>query len=331
MGAADPRPEFEDNFIADTAARRMVTRVPTARRGESADEARRALAGQTFDCADTLCVVDEKGRLEGVLRLRDLLAAPAEASIESLMTADPPRSLPDTDQEHVAVLAQRRGLAAVPVVDETGRLLGVVPPEALIDVLRREHVEDLHRLAGIMHRDSVALSALEESPWRRLRHRLPWLLVGFAGSVAATAVVAIFEARLQARVALAFFIPAIVYLADAVGTQTEAVAVRGLTLSHVPLWRALRGELAAGLMIGGALALLALPTVGLAFGDWELAATVAITILAASTLAASIGLLLPWLLSRLGQDPAFGSGPVATVIQDVLSLLVYFLVAAVLL
>ena len=70
---------------------------------------------------------------------------------------------------------------------------------------------------------------------------------------------------------------------------------------------------------------------GLAFGDWELAATVAITILAASTLAASIGQLLPWLLSRLGQDPAFGSAPVTTVIQDVLSLLVYFLVVAVLL
>jgi len=315
----------DEGPVAESARRHLVARVPVARPDDTAEATLAALHGQSFDCADTVCVVDEGGRLLGALRLTRLLAAPAGRRMADIMLRDPPRCLPEADQERVAHLARREGLAAVPVVDGAGRLLGVVPPEALIDVLRREHVEDMHKLAGILHGGS---GALEESVLRRLRHRLPWLLVGFAGSLVATAVVANFEAALEAKVAIAFFIPAIVYLADAIGTQTEAIAVRGLTLAHAPLGRLLAGELAAGLLIGGVLGALALPAVFLVFGDARLAVAVALTLVVASGLASTIGLLFPWVLSHLGQDPAFGSGPVATIVQDVLSLLTYFLVAA---
>lgn len=326
-----PPPSRSSAKPAETARRHLVLRVPTARAGDSVEDVRRGLSGRAFDCADTVYVVDADGRLQGTMRMTALLAADGGTSLGRLMRGDPPRTHADTDQERVAALARREGLAAVPVVDEAGRLMGVVPPEAIIDVLRREHVEDLHRLAGILHETSQAQSALSESPLRRLRHRLPWLLVGFAGSLMATAVVATFEGTLEAKVALAFFIPAIVYLADAIGTQTEAIAVRGLSQSHAPLMRLLGGELAAGLLIGGALGLLALPAVLVGFGDMRLAVTVALTVVLASTIATTVGLLFPWILSHLGQDPAYGSGPVATIIQDVLSLLIYFLVAVALL
>jgi magnesium transporter len=216
-------------------------------------------------------------------------------------------------------------------VDDGGRLLGVVPALAIIDVLRREHIEDLHRLAGIVRESNHALDALEEPPVRRLRHRLPWLIVGLAGSILATAVVTQFEAALNERVALAFFIPAIVYLADAIGTQTETIMVRGLSLGLPPFGRLLAGEIGTGLLIGLVLGGLAIPAVLLGFGDAWLALTVGIAILVAGTIATSVGLVFPWLLARFGADPAFGSGPVATIVQDVLSLLTYFVVASVLL
>ncbi len=313
-----------------TAGEHAVRAVPLASPDQTAGAARAALAGKKFDCADTVCVTDAAGRMVGALRLTALLAASDTARIGDIMIADAPRCLPDADQEIVADLARRLNLAAVPVVGADGRLVGVVPPEALIDVLRREHVEDLHRLAGIMHGNQRAESALEESPFLRLKHRLPWLMVGYVGSLAATAVMARFEDVLQAKVAIAFFVPAIVYLADAIGTQTEAIAVRGLSLAHRPLSRLLMGEIATGLLIGGVMGVLALPAIYLAFGDGRLAVAVALTLVIASTIASALGLLFPWILSRFGQDPAYGSGPVATIVQDVLSLLTYFMVAAVL-
>jgi magnesium transporter len=132
-----------------------------------------------------------------------------------------------------------------------------------------------------------------------------------------------FEATFAGNVKLAFFVPAIVYLADAIGTQTEAVAVRGLSLSHRPFPELLRGETAAGALIGLVLAVSVFLGVGAAFQDVRLAAVVALAILAAGTIAATVGLTLPWILSRWGLDPAFGSGPLATIIQDVLSILIY--------
>jgi magnesium transporter len=125
-------------------------------------------------------------------------------------------------------------------------------------------------------------------------------------------------------VAVAFFIPAIVYAADAIGTQTEAIVVRYLSGGHAPFWRLFRGELLTGLLIGLCLSLIVFPATLLAFDDTWLAVAVTAAVAVAGLVASGIGLVFPWLLSRAGKDPAFGSGPVATIVQDVLSLLIYF-------
>ncbi len=241
-----------------------------------------------------------------------------------------PRVDARADQEHVAAEALARRATSVAIVDDADRLIGVVPALTLLDVLRREHVEDLHRLAGIAREHQRELSALEAPPLRRARHRLPWLMVGLAGSMLAALIMSGFERALEGNLALAFFVPAIVYLADAIGTQTEAIVVRGLSLSRQPLRHLLAGELRTGLVMGAALGAVALPLVWLAFGDARLAATVALAVLVAGSVATTISLVLPWALQRAGSDPAFGSGPVATIIQDVLSLVIYFAVASLL-
>ncbi|HEX6413557.1 MAG TPA: magnesium transporter, partial [Burkholderiales bacterium] len=134
---------------------------------------------------------------------------------------------------------------------------------------------------------------------------------------------AAFETTLQQTIAVAFFVPAIVYLADAIGTQTEAIAVRRLSLTRAGIVHLLAGELRTGMLLGAILGLAAFVPVWLAFGDARLGAAVATAIFAAGTMAAGLGLILPWWIARSGRDPAFGSGPLATVIQDILSILVY--------
>ena len=235
---------------------------------------------------------------------------------------------PTTDREEAASTAIRAGVSVLGVCDANARFIGAVPASALISILRDEHLEDLHHMAGILGKSEAAKAALVAPPYRRALYRLPWLLVGMAGSAFATAMMTRFEAALATHIAVAFFIPAIVYLADAVGTQSEAVAVRGLSLTAADLAPLLAGELVTGILIGVTLGLLAYPLVWLTFGSVALAATVSIALVAASSVATTIGLLLPWLFGKIGYDPALGSGPLATVVQDVLSLSIYFLVAA---
>jgi magnesium transporter len=308
----------------DTAAALMRSTVMRVRANDTVREIRNRLRGCADGAGELVCLVDDAQRPLGIVTAQALLRLDDDQPVGIAAIQALPQVHAATDQERVASTALHHRVQAVAVVDRAGTLLGVIGASELLHILREEHVEDLHRLAGITREERRARQAIDAPPLRRARHRLPWLVVGLLGSIVATWVMSRFEQALTARPAISFFVPALVYLADAIGTQAEAVAVRGLSLSHTSLARLLGSEIRTGLLIGAILALLIWPLVGLAFGDWGLAAAVAAALACASALASTIGLLLPWLLARAGLDPAYGSGPLATVIQDVLTLLVYF-------
>jgi magnesium transporter len=298
--------------------------VPTAAPKNTAREILDGLRGSHFDSVHSVYVLDDERTLIGAVEITDLLAAEPHATVGTLMRRDPTAVRVDVGAEDAASVAIRAELAAVPVIDEQGRFVGAFPPRAIMHVLRAEHLEDLHHMAGIWHHSEEARRALLAPPLQRARYRLPWLIIGLAGSMLAAGLVAQFEAILQSQIAVAFFIPAIVYLADAVGTQSEAVAVRGLSLTDAGIGRLLAGEIAAGILMGAALALVAGAFTIVAFGDSSLALAVAVSLLGACAIATGLGLGLPWGFAKVGWDPALASGPVGTIIQDVLSLLIYF-------
>lgn len=309
----------------------LVRAVPTARAEETVGDVLGGLSGARFDSVHSVCIVGEDDRFVGVVPLVDLYAASADTPMSLLLQDGPPFVQPDVDREFAASLAIREGLAVVPVVDAEGRFMGVFPPGAIMAVLREEHFEDLHHLSGVLHSSDAARLALQAPPLRRARYRLPWLMIGLFGSLVAASVVAEFEEVLRSQIAVAFFIPAIVYLADAVGTQSETVAVRGLSLTDVGIRHLLVGEISAGAFIGLVLSLSVAAFAAIALGELELALTVGVSVFAACTLAASVGLYLPWCFTKAGWDPALASGPIATIIQDVLSLLIYFTAASLIL
>lgn len=309
--------------IRETAGEHLLQDVLTASRNETVAAVLRRLRAVPPQSFAHVYVVDDIGRLLGQVPTGRLLAMPDDTPVGACAAAPPTAVDPATDQEHVASLAVDHSLEEVPVVSVEGRFLGVVPASALIDILRREHIEDMRRFVGVLKEDERATHALQVTPLRRLYERLPWLLVGLAGSVFATALMARYEHVLSANVAVAFFVPALVYLADAIGTQTEAAAVRYMSFRHPSLRSLLLGELATGFLIGSALAAVLFPLVYLIYG-LQLAVAACVALVVAGTTATTTALLLPWLLYRLGIDPAFGSGPVSTIVQDVLSLLVYF-------
>lgn len=305
--------------------------VPLARGDETVLSVRKKLLSQAYTCVDLIIICTPEGAYAGVADLREVLNAPANDKMSAHLRAGVPVIRPDMTQEHAAETATRAKLAALPVVNAEGRPVGVVPAAEMLAVLAQEHHEDLHRLVGILHRRPNGSEALEDPPMRRAGRRLPWLIVGAVLSAFVTATMAWFEEALQQNVRIALFIPAIVYLADAIGTQTETIAVRGLSTREHPLERILRLEVIAGALIGATLGLMAFFGIWAVFGSFEIASGVGLSLFAAGTIASAIGLLLPWLLSRFGLDPAFGSGPVATVVQDGLTILIYFLVMSIIL
>jgi magnesium transporter len=289
------------------------------------------LVGTRYDSVTDIAVcvpVDGSSRrLVGLIPLQRALCAEPHVTARELMDTDPPVIAPGADQEAAAWKAARHGESSLAVVDRDGALRGLVPPTRLLAVLLDEHDRDLARLGGFLRSAASARHAMDEPVGARMWHRLPWLFLGLLGSALAAVLVRGFEADLTADVRLAFFIPGLVYMADAVGTQTETLVIRGLSVG-VPIRRVFRLESVTGLVVGLVLALVSLPTVWWALGSMELAVVVSLSLIAACTVATVIAMSLPWAMTALGRDPAFGSGPLATVVQDLLTLLIYFAVAA---
>jgi magnesium transporter len=247
--------------------------------------------------------------------------------IATLMDADPPVVDPGCDQEEVAWKMVHHQESSVAVVDASGRFTGLVTPHRMLAVLLHEHDEDFARLGGYMRGTRGARRAAEERVSQRLWHRLPWLLIGLVGAMASAVIVAAFEEQLNEVLLLAFFLPGVVYLADAVGTQTEAILIRGLSVG-IDVHKVIGRELVSGAIIGLLIGAAFLPFALIGWGNEQVAVAVALALFCACSIATLVAMGLPLLFQRLGIDPAFGSGPLATVIQDLLSIVVYLAIAA---
>ena len=306
-----------------TAGENLLTAVPVATPGQSAGEIRATLTGHRFDSAVDVAVCDGP-RLVGLIRIEDLLAASDGVVARDLMDAEPPVVRADVAREPAAWQAVHHGEGSLAVVDTDERFVGLIPPPRLLAILLLEHDEDMSRLGGSVH---DAQAASEEAVVRRFRHRMPWLLVGLVGALLATIVVSSFKPSLEDNVTLAVFIPAVIYMADAVGTQTETIVIRGLSAS-VPIRSVVRREAITGLLVGIAVAMVFYPVALIGWGDADVSVVVALSLVAACSVAAVIAMALPFILFMLGQDPAFGAGPLATVMQDLFSIVIYFLIAS---
>ncbi len=299
---------------------------PCARPEESVAQVRLRQHGERHGTVSHTALVDGDGRFVGLVRATDLIAARDDELVGDLAMPNPPVVESTQSRLQATWAVTERGESEAAVVDSDGRFVGIVPAPRMLAMIVRDHEDDLARLSGYLHQGDSARRASNEPVVRRFLHRLPWLALGLVGSFCASWLVSGFEEELATVVSLAFFMPAIVYLADAVGTQTEAIAVRGLSLG-VGIRSIIVRESMTGVLLGAILGIAFVAPAYLLAHDWNVAVAVGIALFAACAMANVVALAVPWLFNRLGFDPAFGSGPVATVIQDVASIMVYFCVA----
>jgi magnesium transporter len=303
------------------------------------DEALSYIRRQTREQIETvyyLYVLDAQQRLLGVVSFRDLLMAPPDRTVRDVMHTDVVTVHEDMDQEAVSALFAHHNYLAVPVVDEAGRMKGIVNVDDIVDVVREEATEDLQKLGG--------MTALEipylETPLRdMLRKRGGWLSVLFVGELLTATAMTYFEHEIARAVFLAVFIPLIISSGGNSGSQASTLVVRALSLGELGLrdwWRVAGREIVSGLSLGAILGLLGFARVLLwqaTFGTYgghslALALTVAGSLVGVVTFGSLAGAMLPLLLKRVGVDPAVASAPLVATLVDVSGIIIYFLTAS---
>jgi magnesium transporter len=312
-----------------TVADLMTAAVPQAREGSTVADTMKLLQSRTWAEVGHVYLVGNESQLAGQVPIERLLTAPPDVRLNELR-GDPPLIVRAGDNaETVALLAVERHDADVAVLDESNRFMGAIPIGRLLALLHEEHVDDILRMGGLaaFHPAPPEMGGIAQI----VRARMPWLLIGLAGGFLAGGIASLFETSLKDNITLAFFLPLVVYMADAVGTQTETILVRALAYGRVPLAIQLLREGTVGLLIGGIVGLSAGACLLAWGGARSVAFTLAVTLTLTAVIATLVASLLPIGLSRVGVDPALASGPVATVVQDILSVAVYLGIAALIL
>ncbi len=268
----------------------------------------------------TIYVVDDNDKLLGLMSLRRLLLTEKATSIRDIMFTDIIAVKATEENEDVANIMQKYDLVVLPVVDDSGKLLGRITIDDVMDVAKEEAEKDYQMASGIS--EDVESS---DNLWELTRARLPWLLIGMLGGIVGAKVIGIFDFEIISE--LAFFIPLIAAMGGNVGIQSAAIVVQGLandSLKMENIFQRLLKELGVGLLNGIICSLIILAaSFGLGYGK-ELSITVSISLLAVIVFAALFGTFIPLTLKKYKIDPALATGPFITTTNDVLGLFIYF-------
>ena len=311
----------------ETAGKLATTAVPKTTSESSVADTLTQLQSfsYTYDTIDYIYIVDST-HLVGVVSLHELLIAKPKTLIANIMIRNVAYVHQNTDQENVAQLALAQNIKAVPVLSMNEEFIGVVTSDVILRTLRDEHNEDVLKYAGINVSANERLSQF--TMWQHLTSRMPWLVIGLGGGILAAWVVEKYSYAMESELVLAAFIPAIVYIADSVGSQTQMVFVRSLaTQQRTSILKRLGKELVIATFVGAILSGLIGIISWLWLGKLAITLILAISVLLTVYFSVIVALILPWVFDKAGKDPALASGPLATVIRDVSSLAIYFFVA----
>lgn len=312
----------------------MITSIPKVQGTDTVREVQQLLFRNTkqFETINYIYVISKSNVLQGVISIKELLDHNPDTKISEMISGKLIYAHPQTDQEKVARLSLEHNIKAIPIVDEHKHFLGVVPSDVLLDILNHEHHEDLQLLSGIIPHPHNRSKEQPTSVVHHVMYRLPWILFGIAGALLTAQLLGLFEHILTQHVILATFIPLVAYIANAVGTQTQTVFIRDKTihqdfsvLSYVFKQFCISGLIAIICSLSIFLAILVI------WNSAQLALVIALAVFVAVLVATGLALLIPLFLIWQNQDPAVGSGPFATTLQDLLSIVIYFWIAMILL
>ncbi len=326
---------LKEKFYPDAAANKMITAFPRAKTGETIKNVEKMILKQSkaFDTIDYVYIIDENEALQGVISIKELHAVEKkDSTVEELMTKTLVVAHPSTDQEKLVYLALSHNIKAIPIVDDENRLLGIVPYDTILQIFNEEVRQDTFRFGGIFHKVGKEYATIKSPASVMIKTRLPWLIIGVLGGSITASIITSFENVLGKLLALAAFAPVLAYLSDAVGTQSETLAVRSLALeSKLALKSYFSRELIVAFTIATVCGLLLSAIALIGWQDYSLGIIVGLSMFLSIFAAVFISTSLPFLFKKLNLDPAIASGPFATMVSDVATISIYFGVATLIL
>ena len=295
--------------------------------------------GQDSETLNVIYVIDDQGLLIDDIRIREILLTEPTTQVRDLMDRRFVALKATDDQETAVAVFRREDRSALPVTDTAGVLIGIITVDDVLDVAEAEATEDIQRVGGMEALDEPYMQIAFR---RMIQKRGGWLTALFLGEMLTATAMGFFEMEIERAVVLALFVPLIISSGGNSGSQASTLVIRALALGEVSLgdwWRVMRRELGAGLALGGILGTIGFFRIAIwsAFSTiygphWLLVAlTVAVSLVGVVLWGTLSGSLLPFLLRRLGFDPAASSAPFVATLVDVTGLVIYFSVALVIL
>ncbi len=288
--------------------------------------------GSSFTSINYIYLVNLNHQLVGVVSMKEIFSHEKDVVVGSLVHQKVITVTPETSTEKMVRLAYRHRIKAVPIVDGMGHFLGVVSSNEIIALLHTKRIEDALRHAGSRRLDNPTESILSGSVWLHVHTRLPWLVAGLGGGLVGAIIVRSFEQTLAEQLMVAAFIPTVIYMADAVGSQTEIIFIRAMALEHnFKFHRYFTREFWVNTVLAAILGVGMLVVSALWLHNTLLALVLGLAIFFTTMSSVLVALLIPYLFERMGYDPAVASSPMATIIRNILSLAIYFLIVVALL
>lgn len=314
-------------YEEDTAGAIMLPDFIALQQDVTASEAIKSLQSEyiNVEMPFYLYVVNEYQRLVGVVSLRQLVVVPGHTPLKEFMATDVYSVTTDTHQEDVAKIVERYDFLAVPVVDESNVLVGIVTVDDVIDVFREEATEDILKMAGVGETFVETQTVL-----RSIRIRLPWLFASCFGGIVAFFIIGHFEENLRAFAYIAAFIPVIMGMGGNIGTQSCTIVVRGLATNRLSIsdfGPVVFKEIMVGLLLGLFYGAMIGGVAQVQYGMTGFTLAVAASVVSSMSIAALVGSLFPMTFARLKIDPAVATGPFVTTFIDIISVLFYFVAA----
>ncbi len=311
--------------------RDIVKKVPVCNSDVKVETVKARFLEQSFkfESVDNIYVVTRSNKLKGVLSVRQLFNSPDNSFIREHMRRNPVKAHPNTDKEKIAQMALKHSLKSIPVVNENNVFKGVVPSNQILKILHEEANEDFMLMSGIA---PTSRPHSELSTVKSFISRIPWIIIGLFGGLLTAQVIGSFESVLEERVILAAFIPLVAYIANAVGVQTQTLYIRKIAGPHnFSIISYGLKQMFISTMIGAVWSIIITGISWLFWGAALIGAVVGIAVFFAIIVATIFAIGIPYILEKLEKDPAVGSGPFSTIIQDLLSIVIYFSIASILL
>jgi magnesium transporter len=317
------------NKISKQIKKHLITKIPVVNEKDSLKKVFFVLEDKRiiYDSVDFIYVVNDTGNLIGYFSVKAVFNNSKDKIVKDIMKKSLITVSPMCELEKVAHLALKHDLKQVPVVKKN-KLLGVVSSRVIFSTINKALKEDIFNFAGIHDSHLEFENSLKIPFLKIIKGRLPWLVIGFFGAMFMASYIALFEETLAKFLIISFFVPAIVYISGSVATQVQTIFVRDLAFlgKNINLKKYFFIQLGVAFLISLVISFLMFLFISLFWKNPFIAFVVSLACFISIVLTSMLAFFITLLIKKFNFDPALGSGPIATILSDILSVIVYFIV-----